>query len=371
MVMPDKYGQGTFNTVGYWDIFSSEYSTTNGAWQWSRQIGGHLNNYGYGIAASPTGDIYTAGSFDKDMILPMDSKFIGYNANVPAYSNNTVYCSDSAYGTFKSFNTAGNLDVFISKPFDLNRQTYDYYTRTGAICNRPYEGVCITKNYYNDTCFDTIRVCPNNPIMVNTHTYFPWPYTNGPTFTFLWSTHQNGDEIYPISTGWYSVTQTSADGCFVSTDSSYVIIEPLPPKPTISDNVVINNNAINPLSIHLCRDSITLTAGNYLPNSYHWNYITNGIEYTPYYKDSHDSLTLYAPDSGNYYFYITNSFGCVNYNNIVVSLDSALQPIIPKLKCINCSNDTIPVCKGNYFYILPYDSISNPAGNDINVFHLY
>ena len=45
----DRYGQGTFNSVGFWDIFVSEYNTS-GAWQWSRQLGGHLNNYGYGIA---------------------------------------------------------------------------------------------------------------------------------------------------------------------------------------------------------------------------------------------------------------------------------------------------------------------------------
>jgi hypothetical protein len=44
----DQYGQGTFNTVGYWDIFVSEYNSASGTWQWSRQIGGQKDNLGYG-----------------------------------------------------------------------------------------------------------------------------------------------------------------------------------------------------------------------------------------------------------------------------------------------------------------------------------
>lgn len=338
----DQYGQGTFNTVGDWDIFSAGYSS-GGSWQWSRQIGGHLNNYGNSIAVNSKGEIFTAGSFDQDMIVPYNpSNFLGYNTTNACCCNST-YCSDSYYGDFSYFNTAGNLDIFIAKPIDLSRETYDYYVRTGSGCDRPREGVCIDPG-----CPDTVQFCGGGSISANTYTCSP----EGPNFTYLWSNKQTGNSIYVSMGGWYSVTQTTVDGCFQSTDSIFVIIHPLPPQPNISDNVVINTNATNPKPIHVCADSVKLTGGGYGSNSYYWS---DGSTAT--------TVSIEAKKSGTYCFNIVDSLGCKNYTCVTVTLDSALPPIKPKLKCLSCKDDTVAFCKGGSFSMLAYDSITNPTAN--------
>ncbi len=350
-----KYGAGTFNTVGYWDIFVSEYNAGTSGWQWSRQIGGDKNNYGNGIALNKAGNIYTSGSYDTDVKQWLrGSKYIGY-ASYP-YSCNPGYCSDLYYGEFATLYTAGNLDVFIGEPIDLTRQTYDYYDRSGSGCNKPYEGVCISGNLR--TCQDTAQFCFSGILTAQTNTC-PGYYSAGPLFDYRWSTGGTHDTIHVHRTRWYSVTQTSRDGCFKSLDSIYVIIHPLPAKATISDNVIINTNALDPLPIVICRDSIILTGGNYGSNTYYWT-DTNRT-----FSKKSDSLTLHAPDSAYYLFVVVDSFGCEMTTKVKVVLDSVLPNIIPKLFCPEDphDHDTVTLCIGKPFHFLAYDSITNPNHN--------
>jgi len=337
----DDYGQGTFNTVGYWDNFVSEYSSSNGAWQWSRQIGGHLNNYGNGIAVSSLGDIYTAGSFDQDMIVTSGANFIGYKTN-PINCNN-AYCSDNYYGDFQSVSTSGNLDIFIARPIDLTRQPYDFYDRNGSACLRPQVGVCI-----NVGCPDTVTYCGGGAVYAVSNTC----PAAGPNFTDTWSTKQVGGGIYVSKSGWYTVTETSVDGCIVSKDSIYVVINPLPAQPNISDNVIVNTNATSPLPIHVCEKSVILTGGGYGSNSYSWS---NGSTATT------QSITV--TKSGTYCFNVKDAKGCTNQTCVLVTIDTTLPKIIPKLICLTCNNDTVRFCKGNSFSMFTYDSISNPLAN--------
>ena len=338
----DQYGQGTFNSVGSWDIFVAEYGASTGAWQWSRQIGGKKDNEGYGIAVSSTGDIYTAGSFNRDMTITADPSFIGYNSN--QITCNGTYCSDSYYGDFQNFTTAGNYDIFIAKPIDLSRQPYDFYIRTGSTCTRPMVSMCI-----NNNCPDTITFCTGGSLYAvnNTCTQV------GPDYTYLWSNGQKGISTYVTTQGWYNVTQTTVDGCFKSSDSIYVVIHTAPPQPTISDNVIINTNSTSPKPITVCKDSVILTGGGYGSNSYFWS----GGSTT----DSVVSITV--KKSGGYCFNVVNKFGCSSYTCVVVTLDSALKPIKPKLVCLPCLHDSVAFCKGSSFAMLTYDSITDPSGN--------
>ncbi len=349
----DQYGQGTFNSVGYWDIFTAEYSSASGAWQWSRQIGGHLNNYGYGIAASANGDLYTTGSFDQDMVITADPppSFLGYNAVNATYCN-TTYCSDANYGYYATFNTSGNLDAFIAKPINLNRQPYDFYLRTGAGCNRPQVGICVGQS---TVCEDTVAFCISGIITAITRTC----NIIGPTFTYLWSTSSRSSAISVSRTGWYSVTATSADGCIKSKDSIYVIIHPAPPQPCISDNVVINTNSTNPQPIRVCNGPVKLTGCNYSHDStWYWTTPNTFVK-----KDSVTITVGLLSDSGYYCFNVVDSFGCVNQTCVWVTIDSALPNIAPKIKCLNCQHDSIFICKGGGFTLFPYDTISNPGAN--------
>ncbi len=337
----DRYGQGTFNSVGSWDVFSAGYSQ-GGAWQWSRQIGGHGNNYANGIAVDQTGDIYLTGSFDQDMIVPCEHNFAGYNVNFDTGCN-TSYCSDANYGRFAQFNAAGSLDAFIAKPVDLNRQPYDFYVRSGNNCNRPMVGVCI-----DTTCPDTVSLCSGNYITATPRICS----AVGPYVTFLWSNMQSGTYTPVFSQGWYSVTERSADGCLMSKDSVYVKMLPPPAAPNISDNVVINNQSYSPRPIHICADSVQLTGGGYGGYSYFWS---GGSTAT--------TLSVEAKKNGMYCFNVKNSQGCTNSTCVQVTLDSPLVNIGPKLECLTCNRDTVRICQNDNFTMFAYDSISNPSGN--------
>jgi len=346
----DQYGQGTFTSVGDWDIFNAEYSSGGGGWMWSRQLAGHGNNYGNGIAVSSGGNVFDAGSFDEDMIITDNpTNFKGYNTS--GLNCTPSYCSDSYYGDYVTFSTAGDLDVLIAEPIDLSRQTYDFYERTGNSCSRPIVRVCIgTANICQKTAefctAGTINVIPNVCSGI------------APNFNYLWSDGDRSLSTIANTTGWYSVTQTSVDGCVSTTDSIYVTIDPPPSPPTISDNIVINSNSSSPTPIRVCQRSVTLTAGNYAGNSsWYWtapnNIVTNA-----------STLTLnLGSDSGNYCFTVIDKHGCINQTCVWVAIDSALPLIAPKLKCITCLHDSAVVCSGSSFEMLPYDTISNPLAN--------
>jgi len=339
----DRYGQGIFNSAGLWDVFVASYNSLQASsWQWSQQIGGDHNNYGWGVAVDNTGDIYTCGSFDDNMFLATGSNYMGYNSF--STGGNPPYCSDPYYGSFQGIGTHGNLDAFIAKPIDINRLPYDYYSRSGNNCLKPYVGVCASGN-----CQDTVAFCVEGELDAQSNAFAGGP---GPDFTYRWSTGSNLYFTLVNSPGWYYVTQTSLDSCFTSSDSVYVIIHPQPPVPTISDNVVINTNAVSPLAIVLCRDSVLLTGGNYGHCKYYWQEDDRG-------QVNSDSLWFRAPDSNYCSFVVIDSFGCANSNTIKVILDSAFKNIGPKL----FGPDSVALCVGNSFDVLAYDSITNPSHN--------
>jgi len=337
----DQYGQGTFNSVGTWDIFVAEYSGTNGAWQWSRQIGGHQDNLGYSISVDGAGDVYTAGSFNQDMIVTSDASYIGYNSS--SVTCNLSYCSDISYGSFQYFSTAGNSDIFIAKAIDLNRQPYDFFLRNGNTCTRPVESVCI-----NVGCPDTVAFCEAGSLSAVSNTCSQV----GPSFNYKWSNGSLSAGTSVTKTGWYYVTQTSVDGCLQSNDSIYVVINSNPSSPTISDNVVVNTNATHTKPIVVCEKNVILTGGNFGTNTYSWS---GGSTATT------QSITV--TKSGNYCFNVVNKLGCDSSTCVTVTIEDSLPPIKPALVCPKCTNDSIAFCRGGSFQLLAFDSITNISMN--------
>jgi gliding motility-associated-like protein len=336
----DQYGQGTFNSVGTWDIFVAEYTTAAGTWQWSRQIGGHKDNLGYGISVDGSGDIYTAGSFNQDMVITTDPNYIGYN--VSPLNCNLSYCSDPSYGSFAYFSTAGSSDIFIAKPIDINRQPYDFFLRNGNICTRPIDSMSINAGK------DTVTFCNSGVLSAYTNTCAQ----AGPTYTYKWSNGSAGQSTSVSKNGWYYVTATSTDGCLQSHDSVYVVIEPNPITPTISDNVVVNTNAQHPKPIIVCEKNVILTGGNYGTNTYAWS---GGSTAT--------SLSITVTSSGTYCFNVYNKFGCDSATCVAVTIEDSLPPIKPGLMCEKCIHDSIAFCRGSSFSMLAFDSITNLGQN--------
>ena len=357
----DQYGQGTFNTVGFEDVFVTRLDAS-GAWQWSRQMGGKKSDNGNGVAAIPGGDAVICGSFNGHLGIPLSGGFSGYGYQVSSNVSHGSYCNDANYGSFGFFNTTGTYEVFIGRCIDPNRQPYDYYTRGNNGCNKDYVGVCINygNNAMDNICGpDSVEACQYIYLEANTNTssigYNAWG-SIGPDFTFLWSNGATTRSIYVTQSGYYSVTCTSADGCFVSQDTIYVQINPNPAVPLISDNVIVNTNAQNPDSIILCAPASAWLWGSGFNSgdSVFWSGPPNVLN---------DSILV--TQSGLYCFYVYNSFGCSTRNCVPVEIDSLLPPILTGMTCLQDTdkNDSIRICQNSMFTMLVFDTLSNPNAN--------
>jgi gliding motility-associated-like protein len=363
-----RYGTGLFNSSGYWDIFEGKYSS-GGAWVMSRQLGGKQDQLCSGIAVDASGNPHMAGSYNFSIVTPVSAAFYGY-ASYPGYSIQAtdslvpqgVNCSDNYYPDYATATSAGNSDIFVGNPIDPARSPYDYYFRSGG-CNTDFVGVCI--NIYTGLDFlcgdDSIGFCQQGQLYASTNTsFYGYPSSgNGPDFTFQWSNSNTSQFTNITSSGYYSVSMTTADGCYTSEDTIHVTINPTPPMPTISDNVVINTNASSPIDIVICADSVILTGGNFPPGStIYW-------QGPAFYPNANPNATVTVDSSGAYVFIVVDSNGCSVANNIEVTLDHPLDSIDPAMICLEDAdfNDTITTCENVMLTIFPYDTISNPGAS--------
>lgn len=363
----DRYGAGIFNSTGYWDSFEGKYSAGSGAWSMSRQLGGKKDQSCNGIAVDGSGNPHLAGSYIQALFVPVDLAFYGY----PSFTQygmtlnndaaNGAYCNDPDYGKFAMMNSSGNSDIFVGNPIDPARLPYDFYWRSGSGCATPVVDLCIHKydGLDYDCNGDTAQGCNFVFLFAATQTSLYSPTNSiGPDFTYLWSNGSTSDFLSATTSGYYSVTITSADGCYTEQDTIYAHINPPPPVPTISDDVVVNNNATVTQAIVLCADSVTLTGGGFGNNSHVWLgpiFGPAGTSQNPVVVDS----------SGVYSFLVTDANGCTNVNNVSVTLDHPLEPLVPGLVCLSDSdrNDSLRFCDGTPTYFFPFDSLSNPNAN--------
>lgn len=345
----DDFGEAIFNSVGYNDIFVSKFNSS-GTRQYSRHIGGPDEDYGYGVAANDNGNIHIAGSFETQLNFPTTGNFLSGNLNNWTQNNctnNANYCSDANYANFYSFSASGNQDAVIANCFDPTREPYDYYLRSGSSCDRSMGSVCIASN---NNCVDTISGC--SPVSADAITGI-CP-SIGPNLTWQWSTgwiQQTGAQNY--FAGTWSVTQNTADGCFSSVDSVYADVYPNPPKPTITDDVVVNDSAIVAQEIEICGpDSVILTGGNIASGtSVLWMGpgLGSGV--------ADDSCT--ASQSGVFNFTVSDSNGCETSHSVLVEIFEPLPAFVLKLNI----DDSITVCEGQDYSTWGYDSVANSAGN--------
>lgn len=338
----DQYGEGIFNSIGFWDIYMAKYSTA-GQWQWARSFGGRQDDLGNGITVDQLGEAIVAGTFQQQIYFPVPDDFEDHDT-YPVYSGNS-YCSDSEYKRFRATNSSGNTDAVIAKVFDADREPYDYYWRTGSGCDRSLVGVCIG----GSLCPDTLTFCGQGVLSSYSNTI-----QVGPSFTYQWSTGSGAPSLSVNQSGYYSVTQTSADGCFVSEDSAYAVINPNPDQPLISDGLGINVDEVFTEEIILCApDSVLLTASGFGNNPHGWSG-----------SNTSNTDEVWATEEGNYFFSYTDQNGCMSENSVSVIIDSLFPPVVPEMICITDmdGNDSLIFCEGQSFSMHIFDTISNPSG---------
>ncbi|HKR04921.1 MAG TPA: T9SS type A sorting domain-containing protein [Bacteroidia bacterium] len=355
-----QYGAGIFCSVGYWDTYIASYNNS-GDWQWSRQFGGKQDDYVYGISVIRDSIVSSTGSFNENFVSPVNpASFIPHGA-VSFYDTQFGnYCSDTNYGNYIRYLSYGNSDIFINTNVDLSRQPYDYFERSGTVCSRPFNDICVVR-YGGSACVDSVISCGIDSLEVNLHQV---DSALRPAFSYLWNTSATANTLPVFVSGYYSVSVTSYDGCFSNTDSVYFLMNPVPPIPLITDSKGINIDAMGTSPLFLCQpDSVLLTCTNVGVNNVQWSGFPAG----------QNPVWVYS--TGTYSVTFTNSYGCLESNFIEIFFDSVLSfpPVIPKLICEEDTdnNDSIMVCLGDAFHIFVYDSITNPLGMDVAFPGLY
>ncbi|MBI3501904.1 MAG: gliding motility-associated C-terminal domain-containing protein [Bacteroidetes bacterium] len=363
----DVFGQGTFNSIGYQDIFTVKYNSS-GQRQWMRNFGGPGNDKAHGILAITVDNPVIAGSYEKKIIWATD--YVGITTNNVLYyigSGNSSYCSDPSYGNFSGITCKGFSDGFIAQAVDITRQPYDYYHRTGTSCLRDFVGGCID-SMMTFSCPDTLTFCGSGNLYANTYTGSGLTYSVGPDYHFQWSSSPF-DTLYNdkiTATNYYSVKMTTVDGCYTSEDTIYAIVHPIPQPPTITDDHGINNQHPQcALPIAACQpDTVLLTGGNINGNSISWyqggscypNTVYSACYLGGTFLTGSDSL--YVNSSGYYNFVVTDKYGCQNSNCVQVQLDSLLPPLVP----ISKIPDTLVACYGSQVLLNVIDSITGVSG---------
>jgi len=345
----DAYGSAIFNSVGGYDIYVTKYNSS-GTWQYSRHTGGQAEDKCFGVAANAFGQIHVAGSYHSAMNIPVSSNFSSTNLalwNNASCNGNSPYCGDPDYGKFYQIGSSGNSDAFILNGFDPNREPYDYYKRTGGGCQRDPVNVCI-----DTLCPDTITNC-NTAVL---HPITSFCESAGPVPIFSWSGGQpiaGTPNVLVNTSGTYFVTQTSGDGCFFTVDSVEVVIESSPNTPLISDDELVNVNALVTQQIDLCHpDSVVITGSGFDPANLYW-WTGPGLPAGGVY----DSV-ITATATGVYQFHVQGANGCEIYNQVNVSIYTALPPFDLEIK----ADDTVSVCDAEAFSVQLYDSVLNPSG---------
>lgn len=352
----DQYGQGTFNSVGYKDCFAALYNLS-GSRQWARQWGGKKDDESNSVAVSGTTRPVFCGSFECNLNIPSataNGSFIP--TQVTLAPNIPGTCSDPDYNRYNSFMAIGNKDVFVGGLVNPARQPYDYYHRTSAACNLPFVKGCINDvvGDHSSCLGDSVTACGNVILHASTQTGNDSTACAGigPNYTYQWSTGGTNDNINVVNSGLRSVKQTTEDGCFSSSDTIYVNIKPLPPKPTVTDNQGVNNNALFPEEVRVCRPAqVVLTSSTPPGTTISWGGNPPGVN------------PITAPNNGTYTVTATGANGCTQQTLVAVIYEDSLINIDPTLFLMGDAdgNDSITVCGNMPVYLGIFDLISNPG----------
>ncbi len=349
--------QGVFNSVGYHDLFVSKYDPTNGTRLWERQVGGPSLDEAHGIVITQGGLPLLAGSYMNKISWPTGSSIAAYPNFSFIWANSfyqaSGYCTDGQYNLYITGYSSGFSDAIVGNMVDLSRQTYDYYQRSGSQCLRPFVPTCIEHAPVIQICPDTIKICPGEYIKAETRTgtegaigpYHKFKWNVGPTDTL---------QLYkPLVTGQRQVTVTTLDGCWTSVDTTYVIVNPVPAVPKITDSKGFNFQQLpQTFSIIMCApDTVKITGSNIFNNAFAWT----GTGPIIAYPDS----SILVNKTGLYKITVTNQFSCTSSNTVYVRLDT-IYPLLPRIKLA----DTLKICCNQAKFVNVYDSLNNPTGTN-------
>ncbi len=350
------YGSGIFCSQGFRDNFVASYSN-QGNWLWARHFAGSQDDALNSLATHNDSMIVLTGGYSSDYTIPIKTTQIntyGILGIDYGISNSPLnYCNDNSYGQYAIYESKGNSDVFIQSAVNLLREPLDYFNRVSGPCVRNYRDICVVGT--SATCEDTVITCTTAILDVRPglSAASAYNYFLAPEFNYNWNNGASTGFITVAATGNYTATATTIDGCFVHTDSTYVIGS-YQQQPAISDSKGFNISTPSPIPVLLCSpDSVVLTCTNPGNSTVNWSGFPAGVN------------PVSVNSSGNYSCTLINSLGCTNITEIVVSITNPISTVIqPEIKCLYDldGNDSISVCANEQFNFIIYDEISDPGG---------
>ncbi len=324
--MVDSTHTGLWLATGEQDLFIVRHELDSLTIKDAQQFGGREEKLAGQVATLNDSSPIFCGSFEDMLVFPCQGAFAADIASVfQPYGlmarNMLGYCGDPHYGSFAADTSNGLKDGFIARGYVLGRAPYDWWDRSGASCDFSQRSLCLGAGEMAYTCTDTVEFCGPDVIGIRPDFAFSIDHRDffvGPELDFLWSTGATTDSLMVSTTGMYSVTCTTTNGCLQWTDSIYVIIHPFPPQPLLSDDVVVATDSPNPYPISICDPTeVWIWCSNVdTTNTNYWSGSAGLVH----------SDSLLVDTSGTFHFNMVNAFGCTSFNSIIV-IDHPNVPI--------------------------------------------
>lgn len=324
-----------FNSVGYRDIYMWSLSNT-GATNYTKQIGGKMDDVGRSVAVRNGNDVVTCGSYTENLNF-----FSAININSYYWTVNSAFRLRNTNSNFLQLLGDQSPNSFLSNSLNEDLGAYSYF---GNNITDSLDGYI--------SLSDTIHTCENTTISYNAQTYTEF----GPKYTYLWNNGSSQYNLLVNGTGHYSVEVERLDGCVSGNDSVYVIKHNTPALPLMSDSIgmAIFRPGSNYYTYHFCDSTeVPIWFSNLDPNNTISISNSNGILYT-------DTLThLYS--AGEYTVTISNGF-CTNLGYFKIIYHQLVDSIKPYLNLNDVvdHNDSIIICQGQSVRVNIFDSINNP-----------
>lgn len=337
----DEYGEATFNSLGFRDAFTANYSST-GSFEWARNFGANADEQCNSIALTNGGSVVLAGtSEESDLIVPVtDIPVSGLTGLIPNQNSDLNYCGDSNYGNFRKLEGSGGLDGFALKAIVPERSPMDFYQRSGSGCDLSIPEACVYQNNSSPSpCPESVIGCPPLSLTATNFTLDEVGYGTG----YAWSISGSNDILsFVNAAGTESVTITSQDGCYSSMDDIEVEVYPQADIPLITDSKGVNISASFTSPVFLCPgESVDISAE--IPDGYTFQWTGSQLSPNPSL-----SQPITASQTGLYTITVTSPEGCTRSNFISVYFYE-LPEDVPPLISFPTLSDTIEVCDGGEF----------------------
>lgn len=350
-------GNGLFMAGGLEDIFVSKHRYQDLGFIEARHYGGPGGKLAGQVDFLPGGDVIACGSYTRSISFATNSAnpitgdlFEGYEPT--AQPGAPPGCPALVGANFRSQDATGLKDGFLARTYVRDSVVYDWWSQIAGACAHPATwGMCVAAEPDGPGCPDTLIVCGEADISA----YLPFipsvgeSNSVGPLVEAIWSNGDTAISTHIETTGLYGVQVHALNGCWSWNDTLYVVVNPMPPEPTLSDSQPENTNASEPDPILLCDPESVLI---WCPEAEPWttNYWTVLTGQPP--PDTIPGISLTADTTGIYTFHMVSDAGCERSIDVEVidiatpDLDSLTLDIGIVFTDDSLLTDSVEVCPG-------------------------